>query len=140
MKLFITAILYVLIALSTSSFAAEVREIELNDGSIVTGEVVSLSNGVYTIRAASLGTITIEESKVRSIRQKGAAAPSSDVSAEVRSLQERMERPISPGMSTRRPIYLGALLMALEKASRVQCAIIWRLANAKLMAQRMAPR
>ena len=90
MKLCITAILYVLIALSTSSFAAEVREIELNDGSVVTGEVVSLSNGVYTVRTGSLGTITIEESRVRSIRQKGAAAPSSDVSAEARSLQERM--------------------------------------------------
>ena len=33
--------------------AAEMREIELTDGTIVTGEIVSLTGGVYTVRSAT---------------------------------------------------------------------------------------
>ena len=37
--------------------AAEMREIELTDGTILTGEIVSLTGGVYTVRSATLGTV-----------------------------------------------------------------------------------
>ncbi|MFC1531849.1 hypothetical protein ACFL7M_00565 [Thermodesulfobacteriota bacterium] len=47
--------------------AGEVREIKLNDGSIIKGEVLSLNDGIYTLKSASLGTLKIEESKIRSI-------------------------------------------------------------------------
>jgi hypothetical protein len=47
------------------------REIELTDGSLISGEIVSLSKGVYTIRSGTLGTMQIKESKIRTIRTKG---------------------------------------------------------------------
>ena len=67
--------------------AAETREIELTDGSVVTGEVVSLSGGIYTIRSTTLGTLRIEASKVRVIRLKGSTARSDD-RGQVKSLED----------------------------------------------------
>jgi hypothetical protein len=62
------AVFLALVAVSVS--AAEVREIELQDGTILAGEIISLSGGIYTVRSESLGTITVEESKIRSIRTR----------------------------------------------------------------------
>jgi hypothetical protein len=53
--------------------ASEIRDIELTDGSVITGEIVSLSNGIYTVRSGSLGTVKIKESAIRAIRAKGQA-------------------------------------------------------------------
>jgi hypothetical protein len=50
------------------AWAADLREIELRDGSTVRGEIVSLQNGNYTIRSQSLGELTIPASDVRVIR------------------------------------------------------------------------
>ena len=85
----------VLILVAGSAAAGEVREIEMNDGSIISAEVLSLAGGVYTVRSASLGTIKLEESKVRAIRsrpaedgtKKGEQPPSS---GELRSIQDKM--------------------------------------------------
>jgi hypothetical protein len=83
----------VLLLADVSAFTGELREIELKDGSVITGDVVSLNNGIYTIRSESLGTIKIEESKVKVIRPKassqGVRAPQS-AGGEVRSLENRM--------------------------------------------------
>lgn len=76
--------------------AGEPRDIELNDGSVITGEVLSLSGGTYTIKSESLGTIKLEESKVRTIRSKSADSGESQKSsgslsgADARSIQEKM--------------------------------------------------
>jgi hypothetical protein len=51
-----------------SAWAAELREIELRDGSVLRGEIVSLENGTYTIRSDSLGEMRISASDVRVIR------------------------------------------------------------------------
>lgn len=75
---------------ATIAKAAETREIELTDGSVITGEVVSLSRGVYTVRSATLGTIKIEESKVRIIRSKGSTGNAGDNEGQVKSLQDKM--------------------------------------------------
>ena len=75
-------------------FAGELREIELKDGSIITGEVLSLSNGIYTIKSDSLGALRLEESTVRAIRSKspsgGAASSPGGLGAETGSLQKKM--------------------------------------------------
>ncbi len=88
--IFLIAVL-ILAFIASSALAGEIREIELKDGSVITGEVVSLSGGIYTIKSDSLGTIKLQESKVRAIRSKSAAvsAPTT-TGAEVRSLQEKM--------------------------------------------------
>jgi len=69
--------------------ASEMREIELTDGTVIAGEIVSFSNGVYMVRSASLGTIQIEGSKIRTIRARGSAG-SPGAGNQVKSLQEKM--------------------------------------------------
>ncbi|HYA86455.1 MAG TPA: hypothetical protein VEI57_05245 [Nitrospirota bacterium] len=89
MRLLLLIIPLVFLLLVQNTFAGEVRVIELTDGSTITGEVLSLSNGVYTIKSESLGTIKLAESKIRAIRAKSSgtdAASPKDTSA----LQEKM--------------------------------------------------
>jgi hypothetical protein len=88
--------LFSILFLSSESRAGEVRAIELKDGSVVTGEVVSLTNGKYTIRSGSLGIVQIEESKVLTIKPVPApSAASSGAAADnttgnISTLQNRM--------------------------------------------------
>ena len=74
----------------TAVHASEMREIELTDGTVIAGEIVSLSNGIYTVRSASLGTIQIQESKISTIRAKGSLGSPGAAGDQVRSLQEKM--------------------------------------------------
>jgi hypothetical protein len=55
------------------AFGAEVNDIYLSDGSVLRAEVVSLQNGVYTLRSASMGEFTLDASRVSQIgnRQPG---------------------------------------------------------------------
>lgn len=77
--------------LAATSSAAEIKEIELSDGSVITGEVLSLVSGVYSIRTGALGTLKIDEAKVRSIRPQGTSSSRPSVpSNEARSLQDKM--------------------------------------------------
>ena len=80
--------------------AGGIREVELTDGSVITGEVLSLTNGVYTVKSETLGTMKIGESKIRAIREKGHGAAGSAQSGPtgspassnvpVKSLQDKM--------------------------------------------------
>ena len=70
MRLAMISLVIVLGLLCGNAHAGEVREIELTDGSMVRGEVLSLSNGIYTVKSGSLGLLKLEESKVRTIRSK----------------------------------------------------------------------
>ncbi len=87
MKIFTIFCILVLIILQSSVFAAEVREIVLNDGSIIYGKVISLNNGTFTINCEDVGTLKIEESKVRSIRSmsQGIEAASQTATGELSS-------------------------------------------------------
>jgi hypothetical protein len=60
--LFLAAALVAQVALAGPS------RVELNDGSVLTGELVGYANGRYTLRSPTLGDISLEESKVRSVR------------------------------------------------------------------------
>jgi hypothetical protein len=51
-------------------FADGPAEVELIDGSVLSGEIISFREGVYTVLSPSLGTIEINESKIRLIRVK----------------------------------------------------------------------
>ncbi|MBF0318750.1 MAG: hypothetical protein HQL01_02940 [Nitrospirae bacterium] len=75
------------------SGTAEVREFHLNDGSVITGEIISYTNGVYTVKSAALGTITINGAKVHSITSKGgptSAGSGRDTASQVKGLQQKM--------------------------------------------------
>jgi hypothetical protein len=88
-RLVSTALLFLCILFVQRASAGEVRVIELTDGSMITGHVLSLNNGVYLIRSDSLGTIKIEESKVRAILSKPSGTKASSIQ-ETGTLQEKM--------------------------------------------------
>ncbi|KHD04849.1 hypothetical protein PN36_00975 [Candidatus Thiomargarita nelsonii] len=67
MKLITSYFFILLMFWYTGVFAGPARQIELTDGSVITGEIVSFSNGIYTIKSNHLGLLKIEDSKVRSI-------------------------------------------------------------------------
>lgn len=70
MRLLVISILLLLGVTIGNVFAGEVREIELKDGSVIYGEIVSFKGGIYTLKSSTLGTVKIEESKIRVIRFK----------------------------------------------------------------------
>ncbi|HAR45888.1 MAG: hypothetical protein A2X56_00135 [Nitrospirae bacterium GWC2_57_13] len=97
----ILILLFMLTLLSTDrAVAGDLREIVLSDGSTMIGEVVSLQNGLYTVKSPALGTITVPERKIRSIRTLsgsesatgGSATSSVDPAAlgQIGSLQKQM--------------------------------------------------
>jgi len=65
---------------------ADAATITLRDGSTISGEVVSLSNGVYTIRSATLGTVTVRQDDVRSLTEQ----PSAPRAAQLDSVREHI--------------------------------------------------
>lgn len=81
-----------LVSLTAAPAVAEIKEIELKDGSVISGEVQSLSNGVYTVRTESLGTVQLNEAKVKSIRPLGSSSGQQkpDQSSQVQGLEEKM--------------------------------------------------
>ena len=87
--------------------AGEVREIVLIDGSVIVGELLSLANGIYTIKTATVGTVQVEDAKVETIRNR-AGGTSEQVKAsgqpEISSIQQEM---ISDG-------YIMQLILALQ--------------------------
>ena len=68
MKLSVIYALLVVGALISTVTAGEIGEVELIDGSIICGEIVSFKGGIYTLKSNTLGTVRIEESKIRAIR------------------------------------------------------------------------
>ncbi len=85
------------LAFGSASFA-QTNEIELNDGSVIQGKVLSFANGVYKIQTNSLGVVSIPEAKINSIHKRGAArsrpAPavssSGDIQQQIESMKSQM--------------------------------------------------
>ena len=91
MKSIIVASFLSLVLFCANAFAGEIRVIELKDGSTITGEVQSLSGGVYTIKSDSLGTIKLEETKIRAMRSPSPAGnATTGTGSDVHGLQEKM--------------------------------------------------
>jgi hypothetical protein len=62
----------------------EIKQVTLNDGSIIHGEIMSLSDGLYTLKSISLGTIKIEESRVQSI------TPLKNIKKEIQTFEQKI--------------------------------------------------
>lgn len=67
--------------LSPSLLADDMSRLELTDGSIIVGEVIGMSGGVYSLRSPTLGTISIESSRIRSLRNADDLPATSDGAA-----------------------------------------------------------
>ena len=59
----------------SSSHAGVVSQIKLLDGSVIQAEIISFSNGVYKLRSEMLGTLSIAEDRVQSIRPNKSQTP-----------------------------------------------------------------
>jgi hypothetical protein len=78
--------------------AGEIGEIELVDGSVVRGEIMSSEGSIYTVKTNTLGTVKIEASKIRTIRfkpsvkteRKTQGPTDTSTEADVKALQQLM--------------------------------------------------
>ncbi|HXQ24247.1 MAG TPA: hypothetical protein VN812_21375 [Candidatus Acidoferrales bacterium] len=80
--------LLIVLFASNAVHAVEPSTLTLRDGSSITGEVVSLSDGVYTVRSATLGTVTVKAADVRSLTNEATAT--GPAPAQLDGLQERI--------------------------------------------------
>ena len=70
MRFFSICVLCIFFLFVGHSYGGDIKRIELTDGSVILGEVLSSKGGVYTIRSETLGTIKIDESRIRVIHFK----------------------------------------------------------------------
>jgi len=73
--------------------AGELKEIVLTDGNTIIGEIVSMTNGIYTIKTATLGELKIEDSRVEIIRNSSGRQEeneSASVQQEILAVQQKM--------------------------------------------------
>jgi len=68
----------VLCGLCAPAAAAQLRQLKLVDGSVISGEIVSVHDGTYTVTSPSLGTITVKDSEIRSIDTQGNSPDQAD--------------------------------------------------------------
>lgn len=87
MRHFILGLFLLSVVFLGQAFAGETKTFELLDGSIITGEIVSFSDGTFILKSEILGTVRIEETKIRAIRSRKNRGISGD---EVLALQEKM--------------------------------------------------
>ena len=98
MKHIVIYFLFFLTSLASSISAAQLSEIELTDGGIILGEIISQSDGEYTVRSNSLGTLKINKSQIRVIRLKSGShteeeiinKPNQSVSPNIQNLKKSM--------------------------------------------------
>lgn len=65
--LIISTLLMMGFLISTGA-AGELGQVELIDGSVICGEIVSSEGGIYTLKTSTLGTVRIKVSSIRAIR------------------------------------------------------------------------
>lgn len=116
MKLKISGFLILLLSYA-NVFANDPQQVELKDGSIIAGEVVSLSNGIYTIESDSLGSINIEKSKIRTIHSKSYSSGRNISLPVVNNKVQALQKTIMSQPS------LMEMIMALQNDPDIQTAL-----------------
>ncbi len=53
--------------ITTAAYCGVKNRIELADGSVITAEIISFNNGVYSLNAGNLGMIQVDASKIKKI-------------------------------------------------------------------------
>ena len=95
MKKTIFCALLVLGLLMTAHYA-QASKLELTDGSIIEGQIVSLDKGVYTVNTGGLGQINIDASKISRITTSGEVIPPTINNVTVMTHQEAAAKPSLP--------------------------------------------
>jgi len=85
--------------ISVTGHAGTVDQIQLSDGSLIQAEIISFSNGVYKLQSEVLGTLSIAEDRVQSIRPSKPKTPEtptqlkpteSPIGQQVQGIQQKM--------------------------------------------------
>jgi len=79
------------LALTAAAYCGQPSRIELIDGSVINGEIVSFLNGIYTVNTGSLGEVKLEASKISQI--KTANAPSFNIPSNVPAQTQNFTQP-----------------------------------------------
>ena len=82
-----------LLGLLASGAVAESSRFELNDGSVIIGDLETVDGGVFVVNSPTLGQVRIEQQRVRSMTPMGAGAATGgqpDLSAQVQQMQQQM--------------------------------------------------
>lgn len=82
--LFPYSLLTGLVLATGNVLADQVRAIDLVDGSVVVGEIVSADHGAYTVKTDRLGIITLKDSDIVAIRTAAQTPGPAPSSAQVR--------------------------------------------------------
>jgi len=85
--------LLICMTLPVTIHAGELKEIVLTDGSTIIGELVSLTNGIYTIKNATLGELKVEDARVEIIRNisgRQEGNESTSVQQEILTVQQKI--------------------------------------------------
>ncbi|MBT4837973.1 MAG: hypothetical protein HON94_11570 [Methylococcales bacterium] len=67
--------------------------LQLKDGSVVKGEMISMSNGVYKIKSNALGTVKITDSQVKSM-SSGSSSPNSPSNSDAMANYQKIQKDI----------------------------------------------
>ena len=68
MKPIVVCFFVMLVFVSVTAGVSNSAQIQLIDGSVISGEIISFKEGVYTLHSNSLGTMIIDESQIKVIR------------------------------------------------------------------------
>jgi hypothetical protein len=92
--------LFLAAALATPVALAGPSRVELTDGSVLTGDLVGYANGCYTLHSPTLGDVSLEESKVRSVQPGvtggagglglGGVGTQADLASQLQATQQRL--------------------------------------------------
>ena len=92
----ILAALLLQTAAAQTALAADTNVITLRDGTVITGEVVSLIGGLYTVQSDTLGAVTVRQSDIVSMTRGDAATTAGrrpavpEAPTRIDELQQRM--------------------------------------------------
>lgn len=78
-----TSFFFLLLTITTLSFADEIKVITLSDGSVIKGEVVNVDKSTYTVKTPNMGTIKIKDTDIESITKGLPAKDSNEISDEL---------------------------------------------------------
>ncbi|MDD5155994.1 MAG: hypothetical protein PHF11_05905 [Candidatus Omnitrophica bacterium] len=75
-----------MVGINAIAYCAQKSRIELIDGTVIQGEIISLDKGVYTVNTGSLGAIKIDMSKIRRIETKDIASAAAKTPSQAASV------------------------------------------------------
>jgi len=80
------------LGVSAAAYCAASSRVELLDGSVINGEIVSFENGYYTINTGSFGQVKIDAGKVRKIETALAGTAQAPAGMQDANIKSQMDK------------------------------------------------